>query len=235
MDTTRKNEKMNIICLYWVGDFRGRDFSPEDVARLRESVDKHMDRPYEFYCLTNDMYADIPARKIELEYAWPGWWSKMELHRSDLPAGRTLYLDLDTHVIRSLKPILDYEGDLVMFDAMTSPGKRAKADYFFNTKGIVWNYQASVMLFDPGVTSWIYDKFREDPDIYMNIFRSEQDLMGKWIPDQPKFPDEWMVKLATFRTRPDWPIDNTIIISGQPKDVSFRNPKTAPWLAEMAR
>ena len=65
------------------------------------------------------MEANLPGIKIELKHAddWPGWWAKMELYRPRiLPRLRTLYMDLDSHVIRSLQPILDYEGDLVMFN-----------------------------------------------------------------------------------------------------------------------
>jgi len=228
-------DSVNIICLYWVGKFRGRDFTEEDVIRLRQTVDKHMDRPYKFYCLTNDMDADIPAEKIELDYAWPGWWSKMELHRPDLPSGRTLYLDLDSHVINSLGPMLDYPGNLIMFNTRTTKRKQVMGDYYFKREGIVWKYQAAVMLFDPGSTSWVYNKFLEDPDRWMKRFRSEQDLMGEWIPDQPLFPEHWMIKLATFDRHPNKSIDGTIIITGQPKGVSFREPKYAPWLKELAR
>jgi len=229
-------EQVNIICLYWVGEFRGRNFCDNDVARLRESVDKHIDRPYTFYCLTNKMDADIPAKKIELLHPeWPGWWSKMDLHRSDLPEGRTLYLDLDSHVISDLGPMLDYPGDLVMFDTRTSPRKQRRADHYFKTEGIVWRYQSAVMLFDPGAMSWLYDRFLKDPDRWMERFRSEQDLMGEWIPDQPMFPARWMIKLATFRTQPNTSINKTIIITGQPKDIDFRNPECTPWLEKLAR
>jgi hypothetical protein len=220
-------KRVNIICIYWVGDFRGRDFCENDVIRLRETVNKHIDRPYTFYCLTNKMDADIPAEKIALSHPeWPGWWAKVELHRPDLPKGRTLYLDLDSHVINNLQPILDYTGNLVMFNS-----RAAKV----NKNGVVHKYQAAVMLFDPGSTSWIYDKFSKDPIYWMNKYRSEQDLMGEWIPDQPTFPDHWMVKLSKLINKPDRLIDKTIIVTGQPKLDSFRDPVYMPWLKELAR
>lgn len=223
------NERVNIICLYWVGDFRGRDFTTEDVARLRASVDKHIDRPYDFYCLTNDMTADVPAIKIELQYAWPGWWSKMELHRPDLPPGRTLYMDLDSHVVNNLAPILDYPGDLVMFNTRVNKWRR-------RAPGVrdVFRYQAATMLFTPGGMAEIFYRFCEDPEHWMKRFRSDQDLMGLWIPNQPTFPDVWMVKLNTLRTLCKLPED-VIIVTGQPKDVSFRRPSFALWLEQVAR
>ena len=224
-------DKINIICLYWVGDFRGRDFCVNDVVRLKESVAKHIDRPYTFCCLTNDMEADIPAEKIELEYAWPGWWSKMELHRPDLPEGRTLYLDLDSHVIRSLQPILDFEGNLVMFKTKASPWKINHPE-----SGWVHRYQAATMLFDPGSTASFYEMFCEDPNFYMNMYRSEQDLMGEYLPKQPTFPDSWMLKLKECLHTERPPSDEAIIITGQPSGNWFRRYQEAvPWLEEMAR
>lgn len=224
-------ESVNIICLYWTGDFRGRDFTVRDVRRLQECVAKHIDRPYTFYCLTNDMDADIPAEKIKLEYAWPGWWSKMELHRPDLPKGRTLYLDLDSHVIRSLKPILDFKGNLVMFRTRASKIKQRHPE-----PGLIHRYQAATMLFDSGSMVDMYKIFCEDPEYYMQRFRSDQDFMGWFIPNQPVFPNEWMLKLkeCLYTVRP--PSDEAIIVTGQPSGNWFRRyPKVVSWLEEMAR
>jgi len=211
-------EQVNIICLYWKGEFRGRDFTHEDVYNLRDQVDANIDRHYKFYCLTNDMTVKTP--KIELINNWPGWWSKMELHRPDLPCGRTLYLDLDTHIVNSLEPILDYEGDLVMF----------RSPYTSYRKTIVRRYQASVMLFTPAMYTWLYDRFKKLQDMCMLKFRSDQDLMGKWIPDQPVFPDEWLVKHARLRTRSQ--LKKAIVVTGQPKGCDFREFMQAPWLEE---
>jgi len=224
---------MNIICIYWKGDFRGRDFSGEDVHRLYQTVSKHMDRPFDFYCLTNDMESDTPGVKIPLDHPdWPGWWAKVELHRPDLPKGRTLYLDLDIHVINNLAPILDFEGDLVMFPTKSSKRKiRTNQD-----SGLIYLYQSSVMLFDPGcdVMVNLYNKFSEKPQFWISQFRSEQDMMGLWMPNQPMFPDKWLLKLASCKEI-DAPKDDVIIVTGQPRDTSFRNPKYTPWLERRAR
>lgn len=226
---------MNIVCIYWHGNFRRRDFTSQDVWRLLETVDKHMDRPYHFYCLTNDFKSKLPGEVIPLIHNWPGWWAKVELHRPDLPVGRTLYLDLDTHIIRSLNPILDYPGDLVMFNTKTAERKRQQVKYY-RKNGLVWCYQASVMLFDPGtpVMKSLYEKFCTDPDKWMKIYRSEQDIMGDWMPDQPVFPDGWLLKLSDCRKIKE-PGEDVIIITGQPNDTNFREPMYTPWLREMAR
>jgi hypothetical protein len=165
------------------------------------------------------MEADLPGTKIPLLHNWPGWWSKVELHRNDLPEGRTLYIDLDTTVVSSLKPVWGIEGDLVMFDnRMRIRLDRTKRD----SQREVYNYQAGIMLFDPGSTyESFYLRFLEDPDFYMHKYRSEQDLMGEWLPNQPKFPDNWMMKLAAVLERKRHP--KTIFVTGNAKKYNFRD------------
>lgn len=226
-------ERVNILCLYWVGKFRGRDFSIDDIDRLYQTVFKHIDRPFNFYCLTNSI-EELPSyvQPIPLVYAWPGWWSKMEIHRPDLPSGRTLYMDLDSHAVRPLAPILDYPGDLVMFDTRMPRERQDK----LKKDGWVLRYQAATMLFSPGceVMEGVWKKFLKSPDYWMEKFRSDQDVMGEWIPNQPTFPKEWMIKLDTIRN--DTKLrDDIIIVTGQTKDGLFRNTKKISWFESAAR
>jgi hypothetical protein len=226
-------EKVNILCLYWVGEFRGRDFSMNDVERLYQTVRKHIDRPFDFYCLTNTT-EEFPSyvKPIPLIYAWPGWWSKMEIHRPDLPAGRTLYMDLDSHAVRSLGPILDYPGDLVMFDTRIDMSRQDR----LRKDGWVLRYQAATMLFTPGcdVMQFVWRRFSQDPGEWMQAYRSDQDVMGDWIPNQPTFPKEWMIKLDTIRNDKSLR-DDIIIVTGQTRDGLFRNTKKIEWFEKTAR
>lgn len=226
-------EKVNILCLYWVGEFRGRDFTLRDVGRLYQTVSKHIDRPFEFYCLTNTK-EKLPGycHRIPLIYAWPGWWSKIEIHRPDLPPGRTLYMDLDSHCVRSLGPILDYAGDLVMFKTRIPEQRWSR----LQNNGWVLRYQAATMLFTPGVLSmnYLWNKFLQDPKGWMKQYRSDQDVMGDWLPNQPTFPGEWMIKLDTIRND-DSLTGEYIIVTGQTKDGLFRNTNKISWFEETAR
>lgn len=226
-------EKVNILCLYWVGNFRRRDFSINDIERLYQTVSKHIDRPFDFYCLTNSI-EELPkyVKPIKLEYAWPGWWSKIEIHRPDLPPGRTLYMDLDSHAVRSLGPILDYPGDLVMFNTRISMDKQEA----LSKDGWVLRYQAATMLFTPGTPrmTWVWNKFKKTPEYWMEKFRSDQDVMGEWLPVQPTFPNNWMIKLDTIRH--DTKLrDDVIIVTGQTKDGLFRNTNKIKWFESVAR
>jgi len=215
---------MNIVCLYWIPHdgptFRGRDFSIQDVERLADNVARNMDCPYNFYVLTNYVGDDLGFDTIPLQHNFPGWWSKMELHRPDLPEGRTLYLDLDTHIVGNLQPILDYSGDLVMFKSI-----------FWTVKPqIVRRYQAATMLFDSGtpVMTEVWDRFISNPNRWMKEYRSDQDVMGDWIPDQKTFPKAWMMKLGDCLRIKALP-NECIIVTGQPRNVSFRDTDKFPW------
>lgn len=231
-------DSVNIMCLFWVGDFRGRDFTANDVWRLYHSVLKHIDRPFDFYVLTNDINANVPGTRIKLLHGddWPGWWSKMELYRPDLPPGRTLYMDLDSHIIKSLQPILDFEGDLILFDDRTEQHKLKHVNR--GEEGWVYRYQAATILFNAGEFTWIYEKFEKDWDYYLEHYRSDQDILGEWIPDQPTFPKKWMIKLRViekdrkFRTQPP---NDVIIVTGQPSTGGFRRTDKIEWFEETAR
>jgi len=224
-------ESINIVCLFWVGDFRNRDFTANDVWRLYHSVLKHADRPFNFYVLTNDINANLPGTRIKLLHGddWPGWWAKMELYRPDLPTGRTLYMDLDSHVINSLQPIFDFEGDMVLFGDRSVVTDRA---------GLVKRYQAATILFDAGKFVWLYEKFEQDWDYYVSHYRSDQDILGEWIPDQPTFPEKWMIKLKQVQLKHSANADKlkeVIIVTGQPRGGWFRKTNEISWFEKMAR
>lgn len=195
------NEKrVNIVCVYWKGNFQGRIFLDSDVDMLRRSVEKHIDRPYRFYCLTNDMNANFNSEKIKLKHNWPGWWSKIELFRPDLPEGRTLYIDLDSHVVGNLGPLFDHKGDLILMKGSGKNVKRGKyVDY--DKTGEIWQYRSGVMLFEARLFSWIYFQFEDEGDKLMRRYRGDQDLIADWLPNQPTFPPRYMVKLKSVINR----------------------------------
>ena len=209
----------NVICLFWVGEFRGRNFTVEDVHRLYESVKAHLNQPFTFYCLTNHKgELGEGINRIDLMYNWPGWWSKMELHRSDLPVGRYLYIDLDTHIVGDLEKVFIYDSpNLVLFK--TPYGKT-------KDKRIVRRYQAGIMSFRPSIGGrFMLDRFVSNPELYMGKYRSDQDLIGDWLPNQPTFPDAWLNKLGNLNMTKE-----TIFVTGQPKGMDFRQFKLEEYV-----
>lgn len=68
----------------------GGEYKPQHVKWLARQVP-------DLVCLTDIDVPGVPC--LPLKYGWPGWWSKMELFRPDLP-GDLMYFDLDTVVFR---------------------------------------------------------------------------------------------------------------------------------------
>ena len=222
--------KKNVIVVYWAGEFKGvdkenRDYSPKDVWNLYKSVKKHLSVDFNFYVLTNDLESEYPGQVIPLIHNWPGWWSKMELFREDLPPGRYLYIDLDAFAIRSLNPLFSIEGNLVMFRGRTASEIKPK---------IIDRYRTSVMMFDAGGLTRIYAQFKADPEYYMDLYRSDQDLIGGWLPNQPTFPMRWLCKLHSFKkSNKAIPMD-AIVVTGRPANGLYRRLEEIPGLLEMA-
>lgn len=211
-----RDEKLNIVTVYWKGNFQKRQFKDSDVDLLKKSVDKHIDVPYNFYCLTNAMDGSFGGEKIKLLHNWPGWWSKMELFRPDLPEGKFLFIDLDSSAVGDLKPFFNYE-DLTL--TKPSVKKRRENGEFgeFEKEGIIWKYRSGVMVFRSRHYVWLYYQFREDYKKYMKMYRGDQDFIAHHLPNQPTFPSEWILKLKWVINKGKMD-ENTKILTGRYPD-----------------
>lgn len=78
----------------------GGEYQPWHVDRLRQQVGQYLPDA-RFLCLSD---VDVSVFRKPLKYAWPGWWSKMELFRPDI-RGDLLYFDLDTTIFGPLDDI----------------------------------------------------------------------------------------------------------------------------------
>lgn len=73
----------------------GGEYGPRHVKALRDQVAEHMPEA-DFVCLSD---VSVACRNIPLRTDWPRWWPKLELFR-EFTSGATLYLDLDTILIK---------------------------------------------------------------------------------------------------------------------------------------
>ena len=126
------------------------------VARLRDGVARHLRMEHEFVCLSD---VDVPCDRIPMVKDWPGWWSKIEAFR--LP-GPVLYFDLDTAIVDDLGDIAD----------------AARSHQF----SILRDFYRGADTFGSGVMAWrafdagfVYDKFRESPELFMMTCRDGGD------------------------------------------------------------
>lgn len=208
--------RTTVCCLLVKGHIAA--FNAEYVAALARGVATQMDRPYDFVCLTDQPKAVAHvARPIPIT-ALPGrncWWSKLELfnpkHRWE---GRLLYLDLDTLVVGSLAPILDFPGPM----ALAPDG----APNFHGKDGLtcVKKFNGSVIVADAGAFTNLYDAWT--PEVTRRLW-SDQDLIAEIEPRAQAMPLSWFPRLSAFQplspvTAPVWPEDAKVLLTKKPKN-----------------
>src|SRR6056297_2373586 len=175
--------RLTVASVLWVGQFRGRNYGPDWVRRLRNMVARNLPIPHRFVCLSN---VDVEGvETIPLTGQWPGWWSKVELFRHDF--GRTLYLDLDVLVVDGLTPIAQYPAP---FAAMP-PSYTFTGGSPAGGPGIVDRYQSSCMVWDCDMRP-IYERFGQWA---IDKYRGDQDYLSDVYPNGETMPPEWFQKL----------------------------------------
>ena len=131
---------MKIVTVYRTGG----DYTPEYVERIDDEL-----RGEEHICLTDHkISAWGKIHPVPLKHDWPGWWSKMEIFKEEAPF---LYLDLDTIINGPLEPI---------FDAVKDKRFVCIRPIFQDRPGAI----ASGMMYVGEDMSWVYEKFAEDPE-----------------------------------------------------------------------
>jgi hypothetical protein len=212
-----------VVCVWVHGHV---PFTSDYVIRLASMVSRHMDRPYRFVCLCDKPYQLGRSQGIEKilipkpEKGIFGWWSKMQLfNREHGLQGRILYLDLDTLVMQSLAPILDY------------PSKFALIPHggTFRARGglkVLDRFNSSVMVWDSGVNYQLWDEWT--PAI-TKLLWGDQDAISEQMPEADTMPLPWFPRISELRENRPGP---------EAKVVLMKKPKTAeaiklyPWVAE---
>jgi hypothetical protein len=228
-----------VCCVYVHGHVK--DFRPEYVIKLASMVSRHMDgRPYRFVCLTDDpdrLYvrgidiigipppADLPKRMPPGYSAGKhiyGWWSKLSIF--DTSHGftdRVLYLDLDSLVVDSLAPLLDYPAPVALIP---------HAGDFNGRYGlqVVKRFNSSVMVFTPSdQTAALFTKWNVDVAARLH---GDQDWLGEQLPDAATLPAEWCPRISALgNTRPKPPAK--IVLCKWPKNTLAA--EMYPWVREV--
>lgn len=96
---------VNIICV-WTGDAYSEDY----VIKLRNMVARYTTRPYHFVC-----YSDRPTTACDINHIIKNpdfsWWDKLQIFNPEhRKPGQNVYIDLDTVIIDSISPLLDWRG-----------------------------------------------------------------------------------------------------------------------------
>ena len=145
----------------------GGIYGPEHVASLKSNVANHIGG-HRFVCLSD---IDVPCERIPLKHNWPGWWSKLELFRSELFDGPVLYLDLDTVVTGDLTPLVAENGFIITTDWWGGG---------FQSSVMSWNgNQPFYMMFAP--------------EIHMQIGGGDQEFLHRTMPKAARYEEGLVV------------------------------------------
>lgn len=200
---------------------KGGCYTPLYVERLKKAVENNTTLPIEFICLTDDPDIDF-CKTIALKYNYPGWWSKIELFRSDLQQKPALYLDLDTIVCGNIDQLLKLS---VSTDFMGLQGYNKRYTPINDI-----NFASGIMAGPFYKFNIVHELFEFDPEYYMN-FKPESWMHGdqgfiyyvlrNWINVrlQNLLPKDYIIGKKLFR-RNNYKIpSNTRVIawSGEPR------------------
>lgn len=192
-----KVKHLTVACVFWHGQYRAHKYinpgySTMWVKRLASMVERNLDIPYEFVCLSNTMF-DLPGiRVIPLESTMlHGWWAKMELFKPKLPVrdGRILYLDLDMVLLKDMKPFVEFDAPFAICPAFGRPEDREE--------GELHGYNSSVMAWNKPLDVPIWDVFAVKKRYWMKHYRSDQDFLKEVFPNFATFPEGWIRKLRS--------------------------------------
>ena len=181
-------------------------YKPEDVQKYQRMVLRWIPNAT-FRCLSN---VDVPGVEcIPLTSGFEGWWPKMELFRPDLPAGRNVYFDLDTLIIRDPDAIVKFKAPF----ATILPGRGVGSFGRTPTEPEPWKpwkdqegfwrvprYQTSVMVWDSEYGHRFWEAFKPE---HKKRLASDQDFLGEVFPDEARMPTEWFRKM-----RSNWELPN---------------------------
>lgn len=199
----------NVLCVWVRGNV---PYSAEYVTRLRSMVRRHLAKPHRFVCLTDQpsLLSDVETRLVEPTVGIPGWWSKIELFnpRHEL-RGRSVYLDLDSLVVRALDEIVEYSSRLSLVP--TAGNWRGR-----DGLQVVRRYNSSVMVWEESSeTRALYEQW--SPKVGERLW-GDQDWIGEQLPDLDTMPLEWFPRLSELETQSQIPENARVVLCKKPKN-----------------
>lgn len=191
----------NIACIKW-----GTKFPAYYVNRLYAGVEKHLDRPFRFFCMTDDAtdireeveivplpaepYTSAVTKALEVSKR-KGAFGKVSLFRKGALdcTGPILGFDLDVVITGPLGDLMDF-----------APGKICmRHDWLAARRGRPDGH-GSVFRFDPALHEYLYTELASDPAgwVEKSNFSEQQytSLLGRERGDFEYFPNDW---IASFK------------------------------------
>lgn len=179
-----------VMCMKW-----GTLYGPDYANVLYRAVADYLDAPFRFVCLTDDPagldpsieHFPIPDMGLGEGKFTFGGWPKLSVFKQDLYglSGRCLFIDLDSVIVGDLLPMLEAEGEICVIREW-----RRFADYFRKWKV---NGATGVFTFTLGESSYLLDKFMDDPEDATTRFRSEQRFVTAYAKDMHFWHPDWVI------------------------------------------
>lgn len=249
---TSSPDRVNVLCLKW-----GTRYGPHYVNTLFSSVSRHLARPFNFYCCTENAQGLDPAIRIipfpenpGVKRGWPDILVKLVVTRDGFGemTGPTLFLDLDVVIMDDIGCFFDYKpGEYCIIHNWVH---RRKA--LMGRKPAVGN--SSIFRFDAGRSNHVYETFLREIDQAENraLFNTEQAFLTHAMGRVNWWPDEW-ARSYKWNCRPVFPLNlfvapkpprgcRILVFHGRPDpDEAIRgytghkihhSTLPAPWVAE---
>jgi hypothetical protein len=251
-DTHLSQATVNVLCLKW-----GNRYGPHYVNALYKAVQRHLYRPFEFHCCTDDDSGLEAGIKIipfpenpGIQRGWPDILVKLMLLRDGFGGlqGPTLFLDLDVLITGDIDRFFDYK-----------PGEYCIIHNWVNWRKALLGRRpavgnSSVFRFDAGRSNAVYETFlaemaqAED----RNSFNTEQAFLTHAMGKVNWWPEEW-VRSYKWNCRPFFPLNyvktprlpdgcRILVFHGRPdpdealRGFRGRKPhhylRPAPWIAD---
>lgn len=179
----RKKSRISVITVFRTGG----TYTEEHVTHILKSCEAHIKIPFDFYCLTDmkSNFLNRDIKKIPLKHNWPGYWSKMEMFRSDIfeNSNDVFYLDLDTLITTDITDIASIDSSFF--------GMRD-----FNTLNLL---SSAIIKYKPSDNHYIYDTFLQNPAKWMKCRGGDQEAIHKILKVLPEYiQDLYPRRMAEF-------------------------------------
>lgn len=212
-----------IVCVLKTG---GIVYDNGYVNALAEAVARNTTVPYEFVCLTDSQEPFLPSvhKVIQLEHAFPGWWSKIELFSAPyLDGKRVTFFDLDTVITSNIDFLFEADPKRMV----------SLSDFYFPER-----LQSAIMQYIGGSFRDIYTEFMKAPIANMrNTAGGDQEWIEKIIGkgNFDRCQTLWPNRFVSFKVHLlgrdkdynnlRWTPENSVVcFHGVPKPENITNP-----------
>lgn len=217
----------NVVCLKY-----GTKYGPEYVNNLYNMIHRFCSLPFRFICFTDDDFeidSNIEVKPLLCDQTnVKGWWHKLSFFQKQIYdlEGTILFLDLDIVIINSIDKFFEYPGKfLAIWDWLHGPTNNV--------------FNSSVMRWQLGEQTHIWDQFQQNPEKYMKEYASDQEFISD-VSDIEPWPETWC---ASYKWQKCWENINKdtsiVVFHGRPNPheaiPGMNDYPPAPWIRNFWR